>query len=300
MKKAEYLTPVITAFTPQGQIDEKANARVYDYLIENGIDGIVVMGSTGEFFAMTMAQKKQLIDIAVAHINRRVKCYVGTGCMSVKETVELSNYALQAGADAVMIIGPYYFTMGERQIEGYYDQVIPHVDGPVFIYNYPGGSGYDMTPEVTVRLLRKYSNIIGYKDTVDTFGHTRSVLEATRREFPDFIVYSGFDENLAHTMFSGGNGCIGGLSNIAPELCVGWVKAINEKDLSLIESYQQRINSLMAFYTLEEPFLPAMKQAMIVRGLDISDTCIEFSPVIPEQKKRIYQVLSDNKLISNS
>ena len=74
MKKAEYLTPVITAFDKNGNIDENANKAVYDYLIDRGVDGIVVMGSTGEFFAMTMEQKKLLIDVAVSHINKRVKC----------------------------------------------------------------------------------------------------------------------------------------------------------------------------------------------------------------------------------
>lgn len=154
MKKAEYLTPVITAFDKNGNIDENANKAVYDYLIDRGVDGIVVMGSTGEFFAMTMEQKKLLIDVAVSHINKRVKCYIGTGCMSAKETIELSNYALNRGADAVMIIGPYYFSMGERQIEAYYDQIAPQINGPIFIYNYPGGSGYDMTPAVTLSLLK--------------------------------------------------------------------------------------------------------------------------------------------------
>lgn len=295
MKKAEYLTPVITAFDKQGNIDDQANKAVYDYLIHSGMDGIVVMGSTGEFFAMTIEQRKHLIDLAVSHIRKRVTCYVGTGCMSVQETIDLSNYALQAGADAVMIIGPYYFSMGERQIESYYDQIVPYINGPIFIYNYPGGSGYDMTPAVTVTLLRKYQNIIGYKDTVDTFSHTRSIIEAVKNEFPDFIIYSGFDENMVHTMLSGGNGCIGGLSNIAPELCAAWVKAINNTDVTAIEQCQKKINALMPFYTIDEPFIPAMKKAMMLRGLDISEHCIEFAPVTPEQIRQIKVILKTLK-----
>lgn len=292
MKKAEYLTPVITAFDKNGNIDENANKAVYDYLIDRGVDGIVVMGSTGEFFAMTMEQKKLLIDVAVSHINKRVKCYIGTGCMSAKETIELSNYALNRGADAVMIIGPYYFSMGERQIEAYYDQIAPQINGPIFIYNYPGGSGYDMTPAVTLSLLKKYKNITGYKETVDNFSHTRSVIEAVKEEFPDFIVYSGFDENLVHTMLSGGNGCIGGLSNIAPEVCAAWVKAINDKDLEMIEVFQKKINALMAFYAVEQPFLPAMKHAMILRGLPLDAHCIEFAAVTPNQVEKVKDILS--------
>ena len=106
MKKAEYLTPVVTIFDRVGNIDQKGNEMVYDFLIKGGVDGIVVMGSTGEFFAMSMEQKKRLIDIAVPYIKGKVKCMIGTGCMSVRDTVELSNYACDAGADAVMIVCP--------------------------------------------------------------------------------------------------------------------------------------------------------------------------------------------------
>ena len=91
MKKAEYLTPVVTIFDRVGNIDQKGNEMVYDFLIKGGVDGIVVMGSTGEFFAMSMEQKKRLIDIAVPYIKGKVKCMIGTGCMSVRDTVELSN-----------------------------------------------------------------------------------------------------------------------------------------------------------------------------------------------------------------
>lgn len=291
MKQAEYLTPVITVFDKDGNLDEKGNKEVYEFLIKNGVNGIVVMGSTGEFFAMSMEQKKKLIDIAVETIHHRVKCFIGTGCMTATETIELSNYALQVGADAVMIIGPYYFKLNEHQIESYYDQVVPQVKGNVYIYNYPGGSGYDMTPAVTVKLLKKHPNIVGYKDTIDQFSHTRGILEATIHEFPDFEVYSGFDENMVHTMLSGGKGCIGGLSNIAPGLCAEWVQAINDKNIDEIERIQLKINSMMEFYTLEEPFIPAMKKAMISLGLNISAKCIEFAPITEEQEKQVEEIL---------
>lgn len=296
MKKAEYFSPVVTIFDQDGNVDASGNKLVYEHLIKGGVDGIVVMGSSGEFFAMSMEQRKQLIDIAVPCINHRVKCLVGTGCMTPKETVELSNYALQAGADAVMIIGPYYFTLGAQNIEWYYDQILPQIQGNVFLYNYPGGSGYDLTPEITLRLLRKHKNLVGYKDTVDNFGHTRALINATKGEFPDFIVMSGFDESLMHTMLSGGNGCIGGLSNIAPEICSAWVKAINAGNISEIEKYQKIINSLMNFYTINEPFLPAVKTAMALRGLDISTHCLEFNPITAEQVQQVEKILKDNGL----
>ena len=89
--KAKILTPVVTAFDKNGNIDHKANKNIYDNLIVGGVDGIVVMGSTGEFFTMTLEQKKELIKLAVEHINKRTSVLVGTSCMSADETIELSN-----------------------------------------------------------------------------------------------------------------------------------------------------------------------------------------------------------------
>ena len=83
MKSLKFLTPVVTVFTKEGKLDHEGNIRVWEHLIQNGIDGIVLLGSTGEFFSINMEEKRELIDLAIKHINRRVKLYVGTGCMQM-------------------------------------------------------------------------------------------------------------------------------------------------------------------------------------------------------------------------
>ena len=208
MKKAMFLTPVVTAFNKEGKLDAQANRNVWEHLIKGGIDGIVIMGSTGEFFSMSMEAKKELIDLATDYINKRVKLYIGTSCMTIEETVELSNYALEKGADAVMIIGPYYFSLSPESIEYYFDEVAKQIKGDIYLYNFPDRNGYDLTAEITLNLLRKNKNIVGFKDTISEMGHTRRLLATVRDEFPDFVVLSGYDENLAHVMLSDGNGCI--------------------------------------------------------------------------------------------
>ena len=285
MKKAEYLTPVVTIFDRVGNIDQRGNEMVYDFLIKGGVDGIVVMGSTGEFFAMSMEQKKRLIDIAVPYIKGRVKCMIGTGCMSVRDTVELSNYACDAGADAVMIVCPFYFPLSDEDIEAYYDTILPQIRGNVFIYNYPGATGDDVTPEITLRLLHKHKNLVGYKDTIELFSHTRKLIEVTKEEYPDFIIYSGYDENLVHIMLSGGNGCIGGLSNFAPKLCSEWCRAINEKNWEYMFDCQEKINGLMYIYSSKTPFPQIAKKALNLQGVPVSEYCMHFSQRPPTVKK---------------
>ena len=176
MKKANIYTPVVTAFDKERNLDIQANKNIYDHLINGGVDGIVVMGSTGEFFSMTTVQKKELIDLVTSYAGKRTKILVGTSCMRVEDTVELANYALKAGADAVMIIGPYYFTLSDASIEAFYAEAAEKIKGDIYLYNFPARTGYDLKPQVVLNLLRKHKNIIGFKDTVTEMCHTRELM----------------------------------------------------------------------------------------------------------------------------
>lgn len=272
MKKAEILTPVITVFDKDGNVDMNGMKTVYAHLLEGGVDGIVLLGSSGEFYAIPDDQKKQLIKETIDYVAGKAKVYIGTSEMTVEETVALSNFTLDAGADAVMIISPYYFTLSQESIEYYYDQVASQIHGDIFLYNYPDRTVHDLSPEVTLNLLRKHKNIVGYKDSVAEFGHTRKVLTTVKNEFPDFMVYSGFDENMVHNVLAGGCGCIGGISNLYPEIFAEWVKAINDHDMAGIEKGQNKVDKLMDLYEVGQPFMSAMKAAMAqVRGIKIGE-----------------------------
>ncbi len=273
MKKAMFLTPVVTAFDAEGNLDIQANKNIYEYLMKGGVDGLVVMGSSGEFFAMTTQQKKDLIDAAVETVDHKVKLMIGTSCMRVEDTVEISNYALDKGADAVMIISPYYFKLSDASVEYYYDQVAERIHGDIYLYNFPDRTGHDISPQVTLNLLRKHKNIVGYKDTVAGMSHTRDLLQMIRYEFPDFIVLSGFDNNFVYNLLSGGTGCIGGLSNIYPELFAEWRDAVNQKDMEKAAVIQKKVDKLFELYSVGTPFIPIVKKAMMLRGVEMEDHC---------------------------
>ncbi|WP_176891756.1 MULTISPECIES: dihydrodipicolinate synthase family protein [Fusobacterium] len=298
MKKANFLTPVVTAFDANGNLDVQANKNVWDHLIKGGVDGLVIMGSTGEFFSMTTEQKKELIKLVVEHVNKRTKVYIGTSCMTVEDTVELSNFAIEAGADAVMIISPYYFALSDESVEFFYDKVAEAVKGDIYLYNFPDRTGHDLTPEITLNLLRKHKNIVGFKDTVSEMGHTRKLMTTVLKEFPDFIVLSGFDENFVHNILCGGSGCIGGLSNLCPELFADWVKAINAKNMDEVARIQKIVDKLMDLYPIGTPFIPIMKKAMILHGVEMKDYCTKpFLPATEEQTEQIKAVMKEAGLL---
>ena len=292
MNKAVFYTPTVTVFDENGQLDVQGNKNVFEHLIAGGIEGLVVMGSTGEFFAMTTEQKKQLVDIAVETAKGRAKVLIGVSCMTVEDTVEMGNYAMDQGADAVMIISPYYFKLSDESVEYYYDQVAEQIHGDIYLYNFPDRTGHDISPQVTLNLLRKHKNIVGYKDTVTGMEHTRKLLQTVKYEFPDFIVLSGFDDNFVHNILSGGSGCIGGLSNLYPELFSEWAKAVDVNDMEKVAAIQNKVDKLFELYAIGTPFIPIVKKAMILRGVQIRDYCTKpFLRATKEQTQKIKEVL---------
>ncbi|MDT0164910.1 dihydrodipicolinate synthase family protein [Actinotalea sp. AC32] len=270
---ATYYAPAVTAFDADGDLDRDGNVAVWDHILGGGVDGIVLMGSTGEFFSMRPDDKRELIDLAVEHVGPRGDLVVGTSCLRVDDTVELSRYALDAGAHAVIVISPFYFALDDAGIEAYFSEVAGQVDGDVYLYNFPARTGHDLSAEVTRNLLRRHPNVVGYKDTVLDVGHTRRLLTELLPEFPEFRVLAGFDENLHHVVTSGGAGAIGGLANLYPEICAAYARAVDGGDATAIAAQQRRIDVLMGLYSLATPFFPLLKEGMIRRGVQLERYC---------------------------
>lgn len=262
-----YTTPAVTPMLPGGGVDYPSCERLYSHLIQGGMDGILIMGSIGEFFGLTLAEKKDLIRVARKTIGRETELIVGTTSLVFQEIVELSRFALEQAADGVMIIPPYYFHFDDAGVFRYYDELAEAVQGRVYIYNFPDRTGYSISPAVLRDLAAKHGNIVGVKDTVGGVDHTREIIKAVRPVRPDFIVYSGFDDNFAHNVLCGGNGCISGLSNLFPELFAAWVKAMKARDMELAAACQRMVDSLMDIYNVGFPFVPAIKEGLVQKGV---------------------------------
>ena len=290
--KAQFITPVVTAFRQDGTPDHTANREIYDHLISGGITGILLLGSLGEFFNIPLEQQKEMIRVAVQHIGGRVRLIAGTSCMSAKETIALSNFALDQGADSVMVLSPYYFSLSNASIEYFYDMVAEGCKGKIYLYNFPDRTGYSIPPQVVLNLVRKHSNIVGIKDSSGSFSNTRDYITAVLPEFPEFEVFSGFDDNFVHCLASGGAGCIGGLSNLVPEWCGAWVAAAEKEDQADLYKIQKNIDRLMALYSVGKPFIPAVKKAMVLRGILNNDrSSVPFLPSTEEETEQIRTIM---------
>ena len=291
--KAKWITPVVTALDRQGHVDVEANLRIYDFLIENGMDGILIFGSIGEFFAIPMEEKRELLKKAIAHIKGRVTVYAGTCHMELDQCVEFSNYALELGADGVMVISPYYFSLPDSGILNFYDRLAEGINGDLLLYNFPDRTGHDLSADLIYDLVSRHENIVGIKDTVSTMGHTRGIIQKVKKDYPNFQVFSEFDEFFGHNVLSGGDGCVAGLSNFAPEVASAYARAARADDLAGMVQCQQKVDSLMAIYDVAPQFIPIIKKAMVLRGIEMEPVCTQpLLEATQEETEKIREILA--------
>lgn len=289
--KAEYICPVLTAFDENGKVDMAAMKKQFDHLIEGGLNGIAVMGSSGEFYGMTLEEAMEFTRESITYLKGKIPVYVGTGRLIADETVQFSNYALDQGADAVMIVGPYYIGTDDAGVEEYYDHVAGQIHGDIILYNFPDRTGFDLSAEVILDLLAKHKNIVGVKDTFAAPAHTIALIKKIKSKYPEFRIYSGYDDNFVHVVLSGGDGCIAALSNVFPKLCSGWVKAVEENNLAKTAETEQVINELMDFYSISNPFMPAMKYALSVLGIPFPLTCKRPALMATKEQKQEVDIM---------
>ncbi|MFW2501657.1 dihydrodipicolinate synthase family protein [Clostridium diolis] len=266
------ITPVITIFDENEKPDYEANKKVIDFLIKGGVDGILVLGSTGEFTGLTKDEKKDFLKFYAEYTNKRVELYAGTGSMNFNDTVELSNGASDMGYVASMVIGPYYYGLDQEKLFIFYDKLAKSIKGELYIYNFPARTGHSISPETVKKLLENNKNIIGIKDSVSEPNHTNLI--CLKAETHKFIAYSGFDDQFLYNISSGGNGCIGGLSNIVPEIWRDLVKSANNKDFDKSIRMSYLIHKLMPLYDMDSNFSLLFKKLMVYRGVDISTKAI--------------------------
>ena len=290
------VVPSITIFHENGSIDFENMAKHVENLIQGGVDGILLFGSTGEFYTISITEKKKLIKQIVDIVAHRTMVIIGINSCDLNEVVELGNYAKSVAADAVMAISPYYFAPKEQGILNFYSYVAEHVsDIPIFFYNFPDRSGNNLTAQTMLKLVNAYPNFVGAKDTVDGISHTRDIIQTVKKEHPDFLVFSGFDEYYSCNRFSGEAGTIGAIANFNPKLVVKMHRAYESGDFATFSLCSRKMEILMRIYAIGDMFMPAVKFATKIKT-ELPMSCYTKTPGVPlskEQEKEIIAVLEE-------
>lgn len=272
--KAKIITPTVTIFDDKGNIDIEGNKLLIKHLIDNGVDGAVPLGSSGEFTAISLDEKKKLIKLYVDESKGRLNLIPGTNSLNFDECVDLSNYAISLGVKGVLILPPFYYGISQEEVFHYFDVLAQRVKGDIYIYNFPARTGFDMSADTTFSLAKKHKNIKGMKDSTANLTHTKEVILKVKDLRDDFEVYSGYDDHFVPNVIAGGNGCIAAISNFEPKLWSDWVAAINDGSFHDVKAIGNIIDRLMPLYSVEMNFSHIFKKFLIDDGLNISEYTI--------------------------
>lgn len=271
--------PVPSIVDAQGELDKVGMARMLEHVIESGADGMLILGSGGEFSQFSSQQRKEIAAFCLHHVNGRVPVLIGIACSGTAETIELGRHAQEHGADGVLVVNPYYAKLSDDARFMHYKRIADALKTPVFLYNFPDLTGQDIGLDIITRLAKEVPNIVGIKDTIDNISHTREIINRVHTFRPDFIIFSGYDEYMLDTLLLGGHGGIPATFNFAPTITRGIYQAFLDNDLEKARYFQQQLAKLSPLYALEQPFFGVIKTAIKLSGLDISTAVV--APALP-------------------
>ncbi len=213
---------LITPFTSDGTFDEKAFRTFVEWQIEEGSHGLVPVGTTGESPTLSHDEHKRVVEITIEVARGRVPVIAGAGSNNTAEAIDLARHAEKAGADAVLVVTPYYNKPSQRGLKAHFAAIAEAIDLPIFIYNIPPRSIIDMVPETMAELAHGHANIVGVKDATANLARAT---EQRRLCGEDFVQLSGEDITALGFMAHGGVGCISVTANVAPRLCAQFQEA---------------------------------------------------------------------------
>lgn len=210
------IAPVLTPMHEDESVDTRQLRCQIERMIEAGLHGVFVMGTTGEGYALEPEEKRQLVEAAVDQAAGRVPVFAGTGCVTTRQTVAASRMAQQAGADVLSVITPSFAAASQQELYDHYMQTASAVTLPIILYNIPARTGNALAPETVERLARDAENIVGIKDSSGDFENIKRYIAVAGRLDKTFSVLSGNDALILPTLASGGQGGIAGCANVFP------------------------------------------------------------------------------------
>jgi 4-hydroxy-tetrahydrodipicolinate synthase len=256
------LTALATPFAPDGQIDTSALRSLVDRSIEGGVQGVVACGSTGEFAAMTSAERRLVVETVIDQAGGRVPVVAQTGAVSTAEAVELSRHAQAAGASVLMVVAPYYEPLTLEETVDYLRTVAAAVDVPIMLYNLPAATGVNLSPEIVGQLAREVENVQYIKDTSADMAQAGKLVHSYGDVIATFV---GWDSLMLAALTEGAAGVMAGTANVMPAELVSIYQAMCDGELERAQAEWAAIYPLMDAI-MSAPFIPAIKTALNALG----------------------------------
>jgi 4-hydroxy-tetrahydrodipicolinate synthase len=258
--------PMLTPFDKHGRIDLMTIRKLVDHLVDQGVNGLLPCGTTGEGMLLTLEERKEIAQIVVDQVNGRASVIVHTGCITTTETVILTKHARDIEADAVSVITPYFYTCTDLELFDHYAAVASSVpDLPVSLYSFPGNAKNEITLSLFNRLREKFQNIIAIKlSSLDLIRFQEYVQSGG----PNFYPLCGVDALTLPALSIGSSGQVSGNANVYPEVFRRLLDAYYQKDFETAKRQQILINKIRAILNDN---LAYFKAAMSIRGLPVGN-----------------------------
>jgi len=254
------IVAIITPFNENG-IDENNFKKLIHFQIESGINGIVPCGTTGESPTLTTNEHNRVVELCVKEVKGRVPVIAGTGSNSTAEAISLTKHAKKVGADAALIVTPYYNKPTQKGLYLHFKAIADSVDIPVILYNIEGRTGRNIETSTVAALAKDCKNIIGVKEASGSLAQAKDVKKACGN---DFIILSGDDALTLPILELGGHGVISVVANIVPKDVIGIINAFNNGDIESAKKMSENLRPLIDAMFIETNPIPVKKAAELL------------------------------------
>ncbi|WP_321911904.1 4-hydroxy-tetrahydrodipicolinate synthase [Burkholderia cepacia] len=288
------ITPIITPFK-NGDVDYDTYARLVDWQIQNGGHGVLVNGTTAEPSTLTTQERNKLVDVAIEAAGKRVPVVAATGSQSHAETVALTEHADKAGADALLVVTPYYIRPPQRGLVEYYADIGQRTQRPMMIYHIPGRAAVTTELATVKAIKQRVPHLIGMKHAVNDIGFTSQMLEAFG---PDWRVFVGLEELSFPMLAVGACGLMNAVGNLAPRKVSDLYEAAERGEMGEARKLHFELfdlNQSVFFDTNPIPIKYMMKRMGLIAN---NEHRLPMVPATPELEKRLDGVLMKAGLIS--
>lgn len=285
---------LVTPFDSDGAFDEKLFREFVEWQIAEGTHGLVPVGTTGESPTLSHDEHKRVVEVCIEVANGRVPVIAGAGSNNTHEAIDLARHAEKAGANAVLVVTPYYNKPNQRGLKAHFAAIAEAISIPIFIYNIPGRSIIDMLPETMADLFASHANIVGVKDATANMARASEQRHLMGEEF---IQLSGEDITALAFNAHGGSGCISVTANVAPRLCATFQEACQKGDFKTALALQDKLSPLHKALFIE-PSPGGTKYALSLLGKMDNNQRLPLVPIASETQDIVRSAMVHAGLIN--
>lgn len=287
------ITAIATPFDKEDKVDENALKRLVEFQIENGTDGIVPCGTTGESPVLNYVEHEQVIEICVRAVKKRIPVIAGTGSNSTQEAIEMSLSAKKIGADGLLLVSPYYNRPTQKGLYLHFKAIADRVDLPIVLYNIASRTGVNIEPQTIARLSQDCKNIIAVKEASGSLDQMSQIIALCGKKM---VMLSGDDSLTLPQMAIGGEGVISVVANIIPKDVKAMVTAFNKGEIVEARRLHYKMLALIKVIFIETNPIP-VKTALSLMGLCGPNLRLPMCEMGPENLVKLKAALKDYKLI---